>query len=128
MIVVQFNITTDANGDYDSSTDGGVVGQVRAGLPFLLEAVEWVDGDLADGVDAVLSTIDTPSGVDQTLLTLTDANDDAWYRPRTTTQDGTSGGLDGWYAYPIVNGALKLVVSDGGNTKSGKCLVYLHDI
>lgn len=127
MITVTFNITTDASGDYDSDADGGVTGQVRAHLPLLLYAVDWVDGDLADGVDAVLSTIDTPKGVDTTLLTLTNANNDARYYPRAL-QDDSSGADTTFYTPPVVDGQLKLVVSSGGNAKTGKCFVYLFEV
>lgn len=88
-----------------------------------LYAVEWIDGTFDDGVDAVISCVDTPSGEANTLLTLTDANNDAWYYPRATehSQTGTSSGGS---TFPLVNGTLKLVVSSGGNTKTGGCVVY----
>lgn len=111
---------TDASGDKTLTAPSGVFGY--------LEAVEWIDGDLTDGVDAVLSVTETPSGVDQTLLTLTNANDDAWYRPRHVVHSeagaaltGTSGGDR---ARPLINGKLKLVISSGGDTKTGGCIVY----
>ena len=95
-----------------------------------LHAVEWIDGDLADGVDAVLSTQDTASGVAQTLLTLTNANVDKWYYPRATAHD--LAGADAEYAAtfdirekPLVNGKLRLVIASGGNAKTGGCIVYI---
>lgn len=112
--------TTDASGNLTLTTPSGMTGW--------LEAVEWVDGTLDDGVDATLSVTETPSGVDQTLLTLTNANDDAWSRPRHvvhsetgTALTGTSGGDR---ARPIINGKLKLVIASGGNAKTGGCIVY----
>lgn len=131
MKTVSFQITTDASGDYDSSTDGGVTGQGSPGSPYLLYGVQWVDGDLADGVDAVLSVTNAPGGVDTTLLTMSNANTDDWYYPRTIAQDvngadwedGTD--LTAERVMHIVDGQLKLVVADGGDTKTGKCLVYL---
>jgi hypothetical protein len=93
-----------------------------------LIAVEWIDGDLADGVDAVLSVIGTSSGVDYTLLTLTNADNDAWYYPRRLVHDeagvaltGTSGGDR---AMAVILGTLKLVISSGGDSKTGGCVVY----
>lgn len=125
MHAVTFTITTDSSGDYDSSSDGGVSGQLRdARLPSLLYAVEWVDGTLADGVDAVLSMTGTPSGVDTTLLTLSNANNDAWYTPQGAVHDNT-GTTTGYYTPQVMTGPLKLVVSNGGDTKSGKCIVYV---
>ena len=49
--------------------------------------VEWIDGTLADGVDAVLSVTNTPEGVDKTLTTLTNADDDDTYYPREVEHD-----------------------------------------
>jgi hypothetical protein len=132
MITVTFNITT-SSGSYNSSTDGGVTGQLREQQPCLLYGVKWVDGDLEDGVDAVLSAVNTPSGVDTTLLTLTNADNDLWYYPRHNAHtnagaaivDGTD--LTGERVMPIVDGQLKLAVSNGGNAKTGKCIVYLKE-
>jgi len=113
--------TTDASGDLT----------VMATIPSsgLLQAVEWKDGDLADGVDAVLSVTSNDSGVDSTLLTLTNANNDAWYYPRAAAHDNTGTGVtyDGTneiYVPMVISGTLKLVVSSGGDTKSGGAVVY----
>lgn len=95
----------------------------------MLQAVEWVDGDLADGVDAVLSVTTNQSGVDYTLLTLTNANNDAWYYPRAAAHDNAGAGVtyDGTneiYVNMVIAGTLKLVISSGGDTKTGGVVVY----
>jgi hypothetical protein len=108
--------TTDASGDLTLTGEMSPAGG-------LLYAVEWVDGDLADGVDAVLSCFRTGSSVNQTLLTLTDANDDKWYYPRVDTHDNT-GTANGGADYAIINGILKLVISSGGNAKTGGAIVW----
>ena len=115
--------TTDGDGDLTLTAPRSVFGH--------LDAVEWIDGDFADGVDAVLSVTLTPSGVDRTLLTLTNANDDKWYHPRTLVQTeagadltGTSGGDR---EKMIIAGTLKLVISSGGATKTGGAIIYYHD-
>lgn len=118
MIRVQFDITTNSGGAFSETEPPSSSG------PYFLEAVEWIDGTLADGVDAVLS-ISALSGVDKALLTLTNANDDAWYYPRVIADGVTGSDLTGWYAKQIVDGPLKLAVTDGGNVASGKCIVYL---
>jgi hypothetical protein len=116
--------TTDGSGDLTiygkNATTEAASPQIDNALIF---AVEWIDGDLADGVDAVLSVVNTPSGVDHTLLTLTNANDDAWYYPRDATHDNT-GTVNTGLEYPILQGKLKLVISSGGATKTGGCIVY----
>ncbi len=91
-----------------------------------LFAVQWIDGTLADGVDAVLSVTRTPSEVDKTLLTLTNANDDAWYHPRVLECDAAGASI-GTYTPMIIEGTLKLVVSSGGDTLTGGCIVYYTD-
>lgn len=97
------------------------------GFPQLLYAVEWIDGDLANGVDAVLSVTDNGSGVDYTLLTLTNANDDKWYYPSTVEAD-TAGANRTTTTKMVVQGTLQLVISDGGDTKTGGAYVYTVDV
>ena len=92
----------------------------------LLKGVEWIDGDFADGVGAVLSVVRDDNAADKTLLTLTNANNDAWYFPMVTANDGTGGAIATEYVYPIVNGRLKLSVTSGGNAKSGGAIVYVE--
>lgn len=91
--------------------------------------VEWIDGDFSDGVDAVLSVTETPEGVDKTLLTLTDANNDDTYYPRDIVHDLAGGALTGTAGGDreklLINGKLKLVVADGGATKEGGCIAYI---
>lgn len=113
---------SDLRIDFTTAAGGGVTvtGDVLKGL---LYAIEWIDGDLADGVDAVFSTILTGSGVDQTLLTLTNANDDDWYYPRATTHDEAGAeniGMD----YLILNGTVQVAVTSGGDTKTGGCVIW----
>ena len=115
--------TTDASGALTVQSTVNVLGE--------LVAVEWIDGTLADGVDAVLSCVRDNDAADVTLLTLTDANSDAWYYPYTPAQDnaGTAVTFDGTneiYVRQAVNGQLKLVVSSGGDTKVGGCIVYVR--
>lgn len=95
-----------------------------------LFAVAWVDGDFADGVDSVLSVTSTDSAVDYTLLTLTDANNDAMYYPRVVVHSeagaaltGTSGGDRAQF---VINGRLKLAIASGGVSKTGGAIVYLE--
>ena len=113
--------TTDSGGDLTVTADIPVIGE--------LAAVQWIDGDLADGVDAVLSMVQGDNAADTTLLTLTNANDDAWYYPQSPVTDNagaavTFDGTNEIYTQQVVNGYLKLVVSSGGDTKSGGCIVY----
>ena len=97
-----------------------------------LHSVQWIDGDLADGVDGVFSVTAASGagGVAQTLLTLTDANIDLWYYPRMVVHDNT--GTEVTYdatnqlygPKAIINGILTLVIASGGDTKTGGAIVY----
>ena len=113
MKTMRLNATTDASGD--ATTNGG------HSINGVLYAVQWIDGDLADGVDAVIST----QGADSsgTLLTLTNANNDAWYYVREATCNNT-GAADGDTTLPVAVGTPRLVVSSGGNAKTGGCILY----
>ena len=90
----------------------------------LLYAVDWVDGDLAAGVDAVLSVTDTDSGIDVTLLTLTDADDDARHYPRVLEADNTAAALT-TYTYQVVNGNLSLAISSASGAQTGGMIVHI---
>ena len=110
--------TVDASGDLTITSNVNLLGY--------LHQVRWIDGDLDDGIDAVLS-VDSADGAspDITLLTLTNANDDAIYFPRELEDDNAGSALV-TYTWPVVDGALKLVISDGGNAKSGGCIAYVE--
>ncbi len=91
----------------------------------LLIGVEWVVGDLAAGVDGTLTAQNTPSGVARTLLTLTNANANAFYNVReaehdTTGQATTSGST----CYPMICGTPQLAIAQGGNAKTGGMVLY----
>lgn len=109
-----------------TSTGGALTVTDTAFLKGYLHSVRWIDGDLADGVDAVLS-VDSREGdsPDVTLLTLTNANDDAVYYPREA-EHGNTGSALATYTWPVVDGQLKLVISSGGSEKTGGCLVYVE--
>ncbi len=107
---------------FTTAADGSatVTGTPIAGL---LYAIEWVDGDVADGVGAVISMTGTPSGVDTTLLTLTAANNDAFHYVRVT-EATTAGAAGSGVTYPLLVGVPRAVVSAGGSVKSGKVVFY----
>ena len=115
------------------TTDAAEAATIVAPFPIhgILRAVEWIDGDLVDGVDAVLSFASHSSGVTRTLLTLTDANDDTWKFPHEIAHDnaGAAVTLDGtneMYVAPLIFGTLSLAIANGGVTKMGGCIVYFE--
>ena len=109
--------TTDGSGDASETASVAIYG--------CLVAVEWAVGSLATGVDAVLSVTKTTSGVDHTLLTLTDANANGWYYPRATASDNAGAAIVS-YVEDVIQGHLKLVIAQGGDTKTGGCVVYFE--
>ena len=107
-----------------TATGGALTVEAGSSVRGLLHAVEWIDGDLADGVDAVLSVVRNDNAPDYTLLTLTDANADAMYYPRELIDTVAGVEIAGNYAEPVINGTLKLAITDGGDAKSGGAIVY----
>jgi hypothetical protein len=116
----QLTATTIADGSATANDEERVFG--------FLYAVEWIDGSFDDGVDAILSCQSTVSGVAQTLLTLTNANDDAIYYPRAIVHSEAGVALTGTAGADrtrmMLNGKLRLVIAQGGNVKTGGCIVY----
>jgi hypothetical protein len=114
---VKIIATTDADGDATATSE--------ASYNSKLYAVGWIVGDYAEGVDAVLSVVNTDTGVEQTLLTLTDADANKVYYPRELVHTNAGVAIDGEIDLPVCVGKLKLVVDDGGNAKTGGVVVYL---
>lgn len=115
---VKLTGTTDGSGDATINGESQISGT--------LLAVQWIDGDLVDGVDAVLSMQDTPSGIVKTILTLTNANNDAWHNVRELEQ-GVDGANLTTTCKPLLIGKPRLVISSGGDTKTGGCILYYAD-
>lgn len=108
------------------SGDSTTVDGAEATPVGLLYDVTWIDGTLADGVDAVLSVTNRPANAaDKTLLTLTNANDDAMYYPREYGDDNTGTEVTSMSEFPVVDSLLKLVISSGGAIASGGCIVTI---
>jgi|MudIll2142460700_1097286.scaffolds.fasta_scaffold159099_3 hypothetical protein len=109
-------------------SDGALTVKGTTAVHGYLEAVEWIDGDFANGVDAVISAYNTNSGTDNTLLTLTNADNDAWYYPRVLIHSEAGAALTGSSGgdreRPMINGIPRLVVSSGGDVVAGGCILY----
>jgi hypothetical protein len=99
-----------------------------------VHAIEWIDGTLVDGGTGTITCTQTPSGVDTTICTLANPliNADKWYFPREQVHSNagaalTLEGTEPAYDRPIACGVLKLVISAGGATKEGGCIVWLEE-
>lgn len=115
---------------YGTTTAGGALTVTANTTAYgMLKAVEWIDGDLVDGVDAVLTLVRNDNAADITLLTLTDANTDAVYYTRVAATDNAGAAIEyaatfPIYVEPFLNGTLSLTIASGGATKSGGLIVY----
>ena len=114
-----------------TETDGSLTVNADRSFFGFLYAVEWIDGAFEDGVDAVVSIQTTSSGVAQTVATLTDANSDLMYYPRSVVHSeagvaltGTAGGDRAMF---VINGTPRLVVASGGSAKLGGCILYITE-
>ena len=106
--------TTAGDGTLTVNASDSILGE--------LVAVQWIDGTFADGVDAVISCVGADLTV--TLVTLTNADNDAMYYPLHVAQDNAGANLTGVYAKPILNGKPRLAVTSGGDTRAGGCILY----
>ena len=111
--------TTDGSGDLTVTDDTESLGGVFA--------VEWIDGDFADGVDLTLSYVSSDEGVSRNIFVVANANDDKIYYPRVLEHLDTDGSDLTTHTYPLVNGKLKMVVAQGGDTKTGGCIVHVME-
>ena len=90
-------------------------------------AVEWVVGTLGGTVDAVFSVVNAPSGVNRTLLTLTNASANAVYPVRRLESDN-GGTTLATYTYDILDGSLRVVTTQtAGAATAGTAVVYWFD-
>lgn len=102
--------------------DGAATAASKLALAGKLFAVDWVDGDLSDGVGAVLTCVGEDNT--KTLLTLTAANADATYYPRVQACDASAGAVAGVYELPLIVGYLSLAITSGGAAHTGGAVVY----
>lgn len=115
---IRLNVTTDASGDGTATATYPASGW--------LEMVDWIDGTFADGVDATLTVTGTDSANDHTLLTLTNANNDAIYYPRRVVDTTAGAAATGVYDRFVFSGYLKLTIAQGGNAATGGAVVYFE--
>ena len=116
-IAVRLYGTTDASGDLTVYSNEAYSGEVYA--------VQTIDGTLDDGVDITV----TSESVDYSIPILTKANfnTDGIYYPRTVANQVSDGAASTVYdVKPLASGRIKMVLAQGGNAKSGGCIVYIE--
>lgn len=120
MKVQAINILTDGAGAF--------VGTFVVKTPARLVAAQWIKGTLTNGVDATLiCTQFSPRSLVTTLLTLTNANADAFYHPKVVGADGVGAAIADAYESPLVHGTVQLTIAAGGAAHTGSLWLYLDE-
>lgn len=118
---VRITIATSAGGAFTSAI-------AESAVNGYLYAIETVGGTLDAGTDWTFTVTQTSSGVDMTLLTLTDSNANAMYYPRVAVHGNTGTALTatagGDRTLQYCSGLPKLVIAQGGATKAGVAILY----
>lgn len=116
----EVTVTTNASGDGTGYTSGITEGLIRA--------IRYVKTDYANGVDVTITC--EVSG--QAILTWTDQNSSDTSYPRAATNDVidaaslyASGGEPVETLIPVANERIKVVVAQGGDTKTGTFHIYV---
>ena len=115
--------TTNSSGVATIDGDKAVLGK--------LFAIAWVDGDLADNNTAVISTQDHEAA--QTLMTTGagEGDDDEIFYPRAIVHnegaDVLTGTAGGDREKMLMVGTPRLVITAGGDTKTGGCILYYEE-
>lgn len=115
MKTVRVNFTTDGSGNATA------FGSAEVGK---LYAVQLIDGDLADGVDVTLTA--EHSDFSMPLLVAADWNSDKVVYPRVLQNLNTDGTALTTHTMPIIYGRIKVVIAQGGDTKTGAVVLYLE--
>jgi hypothetical protein len=112
-------VTTDASGDGTGYTDA-VTGYVQT--------IRYVKTDFANGVDFTI----TAEATGESILAVTDGNASATYAPRQATVSVANaaslyaaGGTAVNDRIAVANDRIKIVVAQGGDTKTGTFHVVL---
>lgn len=108
--VASIAITTDASGDFTGTVE--IDGQIKK--------VVLVIGTLVSG--AVDTTL-TDNITLETIHAVTNATANFAAYPKIQNVDAANSGIAGQYTETVV-GTVKLVVADGGNTKTGTLYIY----
>ena len=122
MLRVEYlNLTTDVSGD--------VIGTTIM-INGLILAFEWLGNLPTVGLDALadlaVSVVDTGSGVDKPLLTLTDTADvNKTYYVRALEHDDVGAEL-ATYDIPATVGKVQAVIADGGDTKQARLSIFFY--
>ncbi len=114
---IRLDITTDTAGAGNATYGTHVQGY--------LYAVQFIDGDLADGVDVDIDCVN--GNLTYVLMDKDDFNTDQIAYPRTLEHLDTDGSDLSTHCLPIVSGKPKATVASGGSVKTGAFLLYIKE-
>lgn len=121
MRIIKVSVTTNGSGDGTGIQDNG-----ERGANGVLYALQLVDGTFADGVD-VVATFEQ-GDVSIPVLTKADFNTDQIVYPRADAAlvaDGSAASANN--ILPAAVGRFKVVVAQGGDTRTGSFIAYVLD-
>lgn len=113
----KFDLTTDASGDATSTVSAS---------PGRIVKISVKLNGLDATADTTVKSVNTPSGVDETHLTLTNSQAQAHYHMdvAATKADGTASGE---FIPPLHAGDLNVTIAQGGNATSATVVVYIEE-
>jgi hypothetical protein len=116
MRIVKLDFTCDTGGAATKLfEDNDIVG--------LVYAVQLIDGDLVDGVDVTITAEEGDLSIP--ILTKADFNTDQMVYPRVLEALNTDGTALTTHTIPLCVGQPKVVIAQGGESKSGSVVLYI---
>jgi hypothetical protein len=115
IVQCKLNFTTDGSGNATVESSDVYIGY--------LEALQLIDGDVADLVDIVVTCEQGDLSIP--ILTKADWNTDQMVYPRVLQALNTDGTALTTHTRHIVSGKLKIVIAQGGDTKTGAVIFYI---
>lgn len=109
----KISVTTDTAGD-GSTIGPNLLGRVHA--------IYWNKGTCDTGVDITVSTVNAEAAVN--LLVVSNADASKIYYPRTLEHLDTAGSNLTTHTEPLMAGAAKLLIAQGGNAKTGAVTIF----
>lgn len=117
MQIIRLDVTTDTAGDGTTTHSEHVQGY--------LYAVQFIDGDFADGVDVDIDCVH--GDLTYVLMDKDNFNTDQMAYPRILEHLNTDGSDLATHCEILVNGKPKATVAAGGSVKTGAFLLYIRD-
>lgn len=119
MKIVKLPFTTDGSGNASVTHD------ITDPVFGLVYAVQLIDGTCDDGVDVTITIEEGELSIP--VLTKADFNTDQMVYPRAVQSLNTDGTALTSHTAPIAVGQPKVVIAQGGASKTGAVVIYIMD-